>query len=45
MDELPDTADYQRLPEDNPGGFDWGNREIAEDNGRNENQQNVENNQ
>ncbi|KAF7265741.1 derlin 2 [Rhynchophorus ferrugineus] len=33
FDEMPENSDYQRLPEDNPGGFDWGNQ----DNQQNEN--------
>lgn len=46
LDELPENVDYQRLPEDNPGGFDWGNQQEGDDNNRrNENQQNAENNQ
>lgn len=30
---MPENSDYQRLPEDNPGGFDWGDQ----DNQQNEN--------
>lgn len=44
FDELAENADYQRLPEDNPGGFAWGNQENGENEG-NENRQNAENNQ
>ncbi|XP_060522057.1 derlin-2 [Cylas formicarius] len=39
FDELPEDRDYERLPEDRPGGFDWGNQRN-----RDENQQQNENN-
>uniref|UniRef100_V5GVP5 Derlin n=1 Tax=Anoplophora glabripennis TaxID=217634 RepID=V5GVP5_ANOGL len=32
VDPAPDDADYQRLPEERPGGFEWGNQENGEDN-------------
>ncbi|KAJ8957332.1 hypothetical protein NQ318_004811 [Aromia moschata] len=41
-DGLPDDADYQRLPEEQPGGFEWGNQNDREEN-RNDNNQQEEN--
>lgn len=34
FDSQPEDADYVPLPEERPGGFEWGNRVIDEDNGR-----------
>nr|CAH7744819.1 unnamed protein product [Callosobruchus chinensis] len=31
FDPPPDSVDYQRLPEEQPGGFEWGNQENQED--------------
>lgn len=35
FDNQPDDVDFVRLPEDQPGGFEWGNNQRAADNGEN----------
>lgn len=48
FDEWPENPAYQRLPEDNPGGFDWGNEENRnpqqnEENGDNRQNEEINN--
>ncbi|XP_056631742.1 derlin-2 [Diorhabda sublineata] len=41
FDALPDDSDYQRLPEENPGGFQWGgqNQNQNQDRGAGDNEE------
>lgn len=36
FDVPPEEADYQRLPEEQPGGFQWGNQDNQPDNQNNQ---------
>lgn len=35
FDNPPDDVDFVRLPEDQPGGFEWGNNQRDENNENN----------